>query len=581
MADYYPLISRAVAGLEKNSGEARRARLRARARRAARPVARRHAGAQRVRYHPRAARARRGDPQGRGRVGAAVRRPGARAAAEAARFRAAAVGGARAPAGARRRLPRRAAAAAAGSLAGARARVRPVASEPPSRAIAAAADRRRAPDAAPASATAAASAAAALRRMPGTRAERFDVRSAGCRRSRSPPPSRHPLRRPERRSLSDAGLQGFPQRRLRGERARRRVGARDEVGARRLCGGRRRRPRHRRPSSIAPSRNSIAPSRGCSSSTTCTSGRRTKISPSRCSSRRSRSTRRVRPRPRRGGPPPAPIEDEEEELEREEVRPRRSYGGMIKAAAAFAHRRRPGRRAGVAMAEHGGALPGVPRAVTEVVTRDPPQPTQKKTQDADRAAAAQPPEPALASRTGRGGRPEGRALRGGSGRSAGQALCRLGDVADRDGVAGSGAAARARDPRRCRGARAQARHDLVASPQHRQGAAGEPHRRDHVQAAGRFSVRRHLQCARHPDEAGRADPRRAARRARGQGHQRLLPDRPLGVDADRERNLQLLKERAWFDIPVVYNNNRRAILAMEKGTPGERVFAEAFKVWKQ
>ena len=53
------------------------------------------------------------------------------------------------------------------------------------------------------------------------------------------------------------------------------------------------------------------------------------------------------------------------------------------------------------------------------------------------------------------------------------------------------------------------------------------------------------------------------------------------VDADKERNLQLLKDRSWFDIPVVYNNNRRAILAMEKGTPGERVFAEAFKVWKQ
>jgi len=52
-------------------------------------------------------------------------------------------------------------------------------------------------------------------------------------------------------------------------------------------------------------------------------------------------------------------------------------------------------------------------------------------------------------------------------------------------------------------------------------------------------------------------------------------------DADRDRNLQLLKERAWFDIPVVYNNNRRAILAIEKGTPGDRVFAEAFKVWKQ
>ena len=53
------------------------------------------------------------------------------------------------------------------------------------------------------------------------------------------------------------------------------------------------------------------------------------------------------------------------------------------------------------------------------------------------------------------------------------------------------------------------------------------------------------------------------------------------ADPDKERNLQLLKERGWFDVPVVYGNNRRAILAMEKGTPGERAFAEAFKAWKQ
>jgi hypothetical protein len=53
------------------------------------------------------------------------------------------------------------------------------------------------------------------------------------------------------------------------------------------------------------------------------------------------------------------------------------------------------------------------------------------------------------------------------------------------------------------------------------------------------------------------------------------------VDADKDRNIQMLKERSWFDIPVVYNNNRRAILALEKGTPGERVFADAFKAWKQ
>jgi hypothetical protein len=51
--------------------------------------------------------------------------------------------------------------------------------------------------------------------------------------------------------------------------------------------------------------------------------------------------------------------------------------------------------------------------------------------------------------------------------------------------------------------------------------------------------------------------------------------------ADKERNVQLLKERPWFDIPIVYTNNRRAILAMEKGTPGERAFAQAFAVWEK
>jgi hypothetical protein len=53
------------------------------------------------------------------------------------------------------------------------------------------------------------------------------------------------------------------------------------------------------------------------------------------------------------------------------------------------------------------------------------------------------------------------------------------------------------------------------------------------------------------------------------------------VEADRERNIQLLKERGWFDIPVVYTNNRRAILALEKGPSGERAFADAFKAWGQ
>jgi hypothetical protein len=54
-----------------------------------------------------------------------------------------------------------------------------------------------------------------------------------------------------------------------------------------------------------------------------------------------------------------------------------------------------------------------------------------------------------------------------------------------------------------------------------------------------------------------------------------------GVEADMQRNLQLLKERQWLDIPIVYDNGRRAILALEKGAPGEQAFDEAFKAWGQ
>ena len=51
------------------------------------------------------------------------------------------------------------------------------------------------------------------------------------------------------------------------------------------------------------------------------------------------------------------------------------------------------------------------------------------------------------------------------------------------------------------------------------------------------------------------------------------------VNSDRARNLQLLKERSWFDVPLVYVNQRRAIIAIEKGAPGERAFNDAFALW--
>jgi hypothetical protein len=51
------------------------------------------------------------------------------------------------------------------------------------------------------------------------------------------------------------------------------------------------------------------------------------------------------------------------------------------------------------------------------------------------------------------------------------------------------------------------------------------------------------------------------------------------ADAEMQRNVQLLKERGWFDILIVYANGGRAILTMEKGPAGERAFADAFAAW--
>jgi hypothetical protein len=53
------------------------------------------------------------------------------------------------------------------------------------------------------------------------------------------------------------------------------------------------------------------------------------------------------------------------------------------------------------------------------------------------------------------------------------------------------------------------------------------------------------------------------------------------VRPDAQRNEQLLKDSSWFDIPIVYTNGMRAILAMEKGSRGDRTFAEAFSAWEK
>ncbi len=53
------------------------------------------------------------------------------------------------------------------------------------------------------------------------------------------------------------------------------------------------------------------------------------------------------------------------------------------------------------------------------------------------------------------------------------------------------------------------------------------------------------------------------------------------VEADMQRNIELLKEQSWIDIPVVYGDGKRAIIAVEMGAPGERALNDAFAAWGQ
>jgi hypothetical protein len=48
---------------------------------------------------------------------------------------------------------------------------------------------------------------------------------------------------------------------------------------------------------------------------------------------------------------------------------------------------------------------------------------------------------------------------------------------------------------------------------------------------------------------------------------------------EMDANLALLQQRAWIDVPIVYKSGRRALITMEKGIPGAKVFDDTLKAW--
>jgi hypothetical protein len=54
----------------------------------------------------------------------------------------------------------------------------------------------------------------------------------------------------------------------------------------------------------------------------------------------------------------------------------------------------------------------------------------------------------------------------------------------------------------------------------------------------------------------------------------------LSNDAEQTtRNLQLLREGSWFDVPILFEDGTRALLTFEKGIPGDKVFETVLEAW--
>ncbi|WP_048644876.1 hypothetical protein [Nitratireductor soli] len=50
--------------------------------------------------------------------------------------------------------------------------------------------------------------------------------------------------------------------------------------------------------------------------------------------------------------------------------------------------------------------------------------------------------------------------------------------------------------------------------------------------------------------------------------------------ADIETNTLLLRRQSWIDIPVVYKSGRRALITIERGIPGDKIFTDVLNAWQ-
>ena len=60
----------------------------------------------------------------------------------------------------------------------------------------------------------------------------------------------------------------------------------------------------------------------------------------------------------------------------------------------------------------------------------------------------------------------------------------------------------------------------------------------------------------------------------------MTRDMGAGKELAMQNNMALLQNEQWIDIPIAYASGRRALMSIEKGVPGDRVFKEAIEAWK-
>lgn len=79
-----------------------------------------------------------------------------------------------------------------------------------------------------------------------------------------------------------------------------------------------------------------------------------------------------------------------------------------------------------------------------------------------------------------------------------------------------------------------------------------------------------------PEEQSGGDPLRGAIVDLGDG---VFWQALAAGEADQAVNVPLLRDGAWFDLPLLYADNRRAIITFEKGQDGANVFTQALNAW--